>query len=375
MFVKPFSIILVYILTVINFLILTIPFVLIFTPLIYIDQQGFVSLLIDFLSACAVLISFLMILYLAFDVIFGFSIWSLTKGDKPTTKYQKKYKFMSKIEADFQELRKQFGSQNIKLLISRSGEINAYAVGCMRAKYVVLTFGLLKHYQDNCNSEKEFHACIKAIMGHELSHVINKDYIPALLLILNDKAVNMVNNVIRVFFNIFITLTRTIPVVGNVIYSVLYFGYTFSNRVINFFYKYILYPIYNFVKLHLSRQIEYRCDRQAAEACTGLEMALALSLLGSSGYMTIFSSHPKTSDRVKYVKDIKHSDKKITSGLINQLSNLASFLVLVLILNFSYKNIDVNSYKYKYYKLKYRVESVKNTVYGLKNKLEKYIPF
>ena len=102
-------------------------------------------------------------------------------------------------------------------------------------------------------------------------------------------------------------------------------------------------------------------------------MALALSLLGSSGYMTIFSSHPKTADRVKYVKDIKHSDKKITSGLINQLSNLASFLVLVVILNFSYKNIDVNSYKYKYYKLKYRVESVKNNVYGLKQKLENYL--
>jgi len=373
MFVKPFSIILVYILTVINFLILTIPFVIIFTPILYIDQQGFFTLLFDFLSACAVLISFIMILYLVFDIIFGFSIWSLTRGDKPTSKYVKKFKFMSKIEDDFQDLRKKFGSHNIKLLISKSGEINAYAVGCMRAKYVVLTFGLLKHYQDNCHSEKEFHSCIKAIMGHELSHVINKDYLPALLLILNDKAVNAVSSIIRVFFNIFITLTRTIPFFGNIIYSVLFFGYTTSNRIVNFFYKYVLYPIYNFIKLHLSRQIEYRCDRQAAEACTGLEMALALSLLGSSGYMTIFSSHPKTADRVKYVKDIKHSDKKISSSLINRVSNFASFLILVLILNFSFKNIDVDSYKYKYTKLKFRIESVKNSVYNLKQKLENYL--
>ena len=140
-----------------------------------------------------------MIFYLIVDMVFGFSVWSLTRKDKPTKKFVKKYNFMAKIEDDFQDLRKKFKSPNIKLLISRSGEINAYAVGSIRVKYVVLTFGLLKHYQDNCINEKEFHSCIKAIMGHEISHVINNDYLPALLLILNDKAVNFVSFFIRIF--------------------------------------------------------------------------------------------------------------------------------------------------------------------------------
>jgi Zn-dependent protease with chaperone function len=373
MLVKPLSIILVYILTVINFLILTIPFIIIFTPFILLNEQGFITILIDFLLGCAVLISFLMIIYLAFDLIFGFSIWSLTKGDKPTSKYSKKYNFMVKIEEDFQVLRKKFKSPNINLLISRSGEINAYAVGCMRVKYVVLTFGLIKHYQDNCHSEAEFHSCLKAIMGHEISHVINKDYLPALLLILNEKAVNIVSGIIRILFNIFITLTRAIPYVGNFIYTILFLVHNLTNKLIHFFYNYVVYPIYNFIKLHLSRKIEYRCDKQASLACEGHEMALALSLLGSSGYMTIFSSHPKTKDRVKYVKDIKHSKKKLSSSLTNKLSNSCSVFILVGILMFSYQNIDINAYKDKITKARHTVDNIKIYIINIQRDIEQLL--
>ncbi|MBL6784704.1 MAG: M48 family metalloprotease [Rickettsiales bacterium] len=373
MFVKPFSIILVYILTIINFLILTIPFLIIFLPFVIIDEQGFIRALIDFFNACAFIISFVMIFYLIVDMVFGFSVWSLTRKDKPTKKFVNKYNFMAKIEDDFQDLRKKFKSPNIKLLISRSGEINAYAVGSIRVKYVVLTFGLLKHYQDNCINEKEFHSCIKAIMGHEISHVINNDYLPALLLILNDKAVNFVSFFIRIFFNIFINLTRSIPYLGSFIYTILFSVHTLTNTLINCFYKYIIFPIYNFIKLHLNRQIEYRCDKQAALACSGEEMAIALSLLGSSGYMTIFSSHPKTKDRVNYIKNIKHSEKKLSASFVNKISNLSSILILVFILNTSYKNIDLNLYKRKMIMLKYKIENVKNSLFDYKYKIERFL--
>jgi len=365
MFVKPLSIILVYILTVINFLILTIPFIIIFTPLILLNEQSFRAIVMDFLSGCAVLISFVMMLYLALDLMFGLSIRSLIRDAKAPRKYFKKYKFMKKIDEDFHLLRKKFRSPNITLLISQSGEINAFAVGCLRAKYIVLTFGLLKHYQDNCYSEEEFHSCVKAIMAHEISHVINKDYLPALLLIMNDKAINLVSGIMRIFFNIFIRMTRMTPFIGRIVYSLLSLLHNLTNRLIHSFYNYVVYPIYNFIKLHLGRQIEYRCDKQAALACTGNEMALALSMLGGSGYMTIFSSHPKTRDRVKYVENIKHSKKKLSSSLINKLSNSCSILILVGIFSLSYQNIDVNFYKSKIIQAKHSISNVRNSISDL----------
>ena len=251
---------------------------------------------------------------------------------------------MERIDNDFLELKKKFKAPRIKLLISNSDEVNAFAVGSLRTQNVVLTMGILSHYMENCEDEDEFHACVNAILGHEISHLINQDYLPALLLIANDKAVRIVSKLI---FNFFIKFCILIPFVGSLMYSLLTLVYKLTNFILNFFFKYIIYPIYNFLKLHLSRKIEYRCDKQSALACGGLEMALALSMLGESGYVTIFSSHPKTKNRVNYVKKIKKIDKKISISFINKLTNFFSIILLCLILKGSFEIVERMDYNTK----------------------------
>ena len=347
MLVKPVSIILVYLLTIINLSILTIPFIFLFTPLFLIDQQNFITVATDFMIFCTFCISLLMVLYLAFDLILGFSIRTYTKGCKKPKKHVKKMPFMERIDNDFLELKKKFKAPRIKLLISNSDEVNAFAVGSLRTQNVVLTMGILSHYMENCEDEDEFHACVNAILGHEISHLINQDYLPALLLIANDKAVRIVSKLIKFIFNFFIKFCILIPFVGSLMYSLLTLVYKLTNFILNFFFKYIIYPIYNFLKLHLSRKIEYRCDKQSAFACGSLEMALALSMLVESVYVTIFSSHPKTKNRVNYVKKIKKIDKKISISFINKLTNFFSIILLCLILKGSFEIVERMDYNTK----------------------------
>lgn len=63
--------------------------------------------------------------------------------------------------------------------------------------------------------------------------------------------------------------------------------------------------IYNFIKLQISKEIEYRADNQGAKVVGGENMSYALSLLGDSGYFTLFSSHPATRNRVKKTKSVE----------------------------------------------------------------------
>ena len=66
-----------------------------------------------------------------------------------------------------------------------------------------------------------------------------------------------------------------------------------------------------------------------------------------------------------YVENIKHSKKKLSSSLINKLSNSCSILILVGIFSLSYQNIDVNFYKSKIIQAKHSISNVRNSISDL----------
>ena len=344
MFAKPFNLMLIYILSIINLLIIFLPIIFSISPLFFISEKEFLDGIKDSLYISFFLISSFMFCYLILDYILGFTIWGLTRKSKLASKYAKKHDFILEIIDNFNLLQHKFKTKNVKLLISDSDEINAYAIGSLRKKVVVLTLGLIGHFRKNSQNEAEFQHSIKAILGHEISHLVNKDYLPTLLLFASEKATNLLLSIINLFFRIITRIFGSIPFIGALIYNLIHSIHNLIYFIINFFHRYIILNIFEFLKLYVSRTTEYRCDYQAAQACGGGNMALALSFFGESGFITIFSTHPRTKSRIKYIKNVKQSLGHIRVSFINKVSNFLSIFLLVIILGTSFNYVKKIEY-------------------------------
>ena len=338
MFYKLLNFILVYILSVCNFAIIMSPILLFCIPIMitkspYIKSNSALTivLLMFFIVSC------LMIIFLFFDFLFGFSTRYVIKGTKEYIKI-KKYEIFQDI---FEDVQDRFRKYNVKLMISNSTEVNAFAVGNLGRQYIVLTNGLLSEYLLQMQDKTYFLTCIKCIIGHEMSHLVNKDYLPGLVLTTNELATSFISKIILGIFNIIINICNFIPFVGGIISSILLNAYKIINFVLNFFYKYIILTIYKIIQLKISRNREYRCDMQSSYISGGDKMAEALSVLGESGYITIFSSHPKTSSRVKHVKYIEKNYDTISQEFGNGFVNFCSIVFILILPMIIYYYMDL----------------------------------
>ena len=321
----------VYILIIINLALLTLPFLVAIFP--FIEIQGNQIILAKYVAfnpkialfGLIFFISFFMIIYLILDFIFGFSVRYSLKGCKD---YRKKYSFLKEI---FEEVKFKFDKPNLKLFIKNDDEINAFAVGSMRKKAMVLTTGLINHYANYIEDDKKLLIALRSILAHEASHLINKDYLPGLLIIINQKITNFAAWIITIIFQLFIRASYHLGIEQGYILNLMVVICNFVTWTFNLFNRLIIMNIYVFLQKFLSRSIEYRCDKQAAKAFGGINMAFALSLLGKSGYFTLFSTHPATQRRVNKAKIIEDKNAIIHAPFFNQLSNYLSILILPLI--------------------------------------------
>jgi len=294
-------------------------------------------------------ISFLMMCYLVLDFIFGFSVKSSLKGCKPLNKF-KNYDFLQGI---FEEVKNKFSTKNAKLYIKDSNEINAFAVGGMGKKAIVLTSGLVNHYITNIDDDQKFLVAIRSILGHEMSHLINKDFLPGLLIITNTKITNFVANILKWIFEIIIQSMSYATSGNRTIVTTITTIYNVSDLVLNIFNRYFINGLYSFLKNFFGRGIEYRADHQSAKAFGGINMAFALSLLGKSGYFTLFSTHPATARRIKKVEVVEERNAIIRASLLNKISNFLSIIILPIICcyiaHLSKIDLIIESCIYNYY--------------------------
>ncbi len=333
MFSKPISLILVYVITIFNVVILASPLLAVAIPFVHfqnnfiiIDNSLYQKLQFGF-WLLLFLVSFLMLIYLALDFLFGFSLRSSLKGCVPYQKI-KDYDFLTEL---FDQAKNKFGEKSVKLYIKNSDEVNAFAVSSLGRKVVVLTSGLIDKYLHECNDAKNFLYALRSIIGHEMSHLVNKDFLPTFLIITNQKITNLVSTILNIVFNFFIRAMSFAPYGGRFAARTMSDTYMFLNFVITAFNRFVVYNIYELLRRFLSRSIEYRCDRQSAKAFGGKNMAFALSMLGESGYFTLFSTHPKTIARMKKVEKVKISEAIVKPNFFDALSNYFSLMFLVVI--------------------------------------------
>ena len=345
MFAKPFSLILVYVVACFNLLFILSPFLAVLLPFIDYQKGEFIisgsifSKLIDLFGIVILLSSFLMLFYLFLDFVFGFSVRASLKKCKKYEKY-KEYDFLTPILAQVKE---KFGEGSVRLYIKNSNEINAYAVASLGSKTIVITRGLIDHYLVLCPEPKMFLSAIRSIMSHEMSHLINKDFLPSFIILTNQKITNFISKILYfVFFNL-ARFVNNLPHGGRFSAFLMVSGYNFFNSIFTIFNSVIVYNIYEFLRKFTSRSIEYRCDKQASKAFGGKNMALALSMLGENGYFTIFSTHPKTTARIKKVENIKSSEGIIKPGFIDSFINYFSilFLMMLALIFAKMANIDI----------------------------------
>lgn len=344
MFAKPFSLVLVYILTIFNMLILAspiiagaLPFVSIKDSVITMDYDTYHLIKFAFCFV-AFLVSFLMLVYLVFDFLFGFSVRSSLKG---CTRYEKvkDYDFLTDL---FNQVKSKFGEKNVRLYIKNSDEINAYAISSLGTRAIVLTRGLIDHYLTSSPDPKMFLYALRSVIGHEMSHLINKDFLPTFLIIVNQKITNFVSGVTCFVFSFGIRAVRFTPYIGNQTAWAMNRTYIVMNLIITSFNRLIVYNLYEFLRRFVMRFVEYRCDHQSAKAFGGQSMALALSMLGESGYFTLFSTHPGTKSRMNRVKDIKISDSVIRAGFFDGLANYFALMFLPIICLYFAKQAHVD---------------------------------
>ena len=344
MFAKPFNLVLVYIVTIFNITVLispvlaaAIPFIHFHKDFISVDQSVFDDMKLAFL-VLAFLVSFLMLVYLVVDFIFGFSVRASLKG---CVRYEKikDYDFLTEL---FDQVRNKFGERTVKLYIKNSDEVNAFAVSSLGSRAIVLTRGLINHYLVECPDPKMFLYALRSVIGHEMSHLVNKDFLPTFLIITNQKITNFISRLMNLIFNVFIRACSFVPYGGRTAARMMADTYSVLNFIITAFNRFIVYNIYELLRRFVSRTIEYRCDRQSAKAFGGQNMALALSMLGESGYFTLFSTHPGTKSRMKKVEKIKISDSIVRPGFFDSLANYFSLMFLVIICLYFAKQAHVD---------------------------------
>lgn len=344
--INPLLSIFAIFLTFIHFMIVAIPFYMAIIPLIkYVKENNIIYLPNDLFTYIIIGMFSISIIYLLIDLIFGFTVEQVIQNTKEIKKLNN-----FKLEQElFEEVIEKFDIKNVKFMIEESNEINAYAVASFRKKYVVITTSILKHILNSFETEEERKDALKGLIGHELSHLINWDFLPNLILISGENVSIHVQKFFSLFLNVLIVLFRIIPILGAFLSLITVYTYNFLSYFMTYSYKLLIRPTYNLFERFLSRRIEYRCDYQSAQALNWQSMYLILySLLSLDGntYHSPFSTHPNTISRILNIYNIKNSKKRISVNFISKYFGIfiLSMISLFLVYFYIYKSYKLLQY-------------------------------
>lgn len=370
---RPINLLLIYSISLIHLSIILIPigfFALLVLKIISnFTIADIVPYAVNFWGMCIFFISLFCTSYLFLDFVFGFTIRGLSKGAKNVYSL-KRYKDIAEV---FDIVKTKFNNNKTDLYISTSNEINAYAIGGLRKSRIIVTDGLIDHIIETSENQEEVKSAIAGIIGHEMSHIINMDFLPGVFLYSIEIAIRYINKIITTGMFILTAGIGFIPIFG----WILKYFITIVRKILDFisyslFYKKIIIPVSFMISRFLSRSVEYRSDMDSARALGGEMIYSGLSKIQSSResvWRSIFSTHPRTKSRMSKVKDVKAENKKIKPSVITDFSNMWSLMMLIFctfFLAYTYRIDKLPHYATKVYIL------TEETVQAGKKKFEEY---
>ena len=362
---NPLSSIIATLLTFIYFLIICIPFYSTIFPLIsYFKIQNILYIPNDIFSITLYFMFALTIIYLFLDIFFGFTIKDFIK-DKIDISHSKEFEVFYAL---FEEVIERFNIKNVQFLLDENDEINAYAIATFRKKYVIVTTGMLSHITNSFDNYEERKKCFKGLIGHELSHLINWDFLPKLILLSGQKVSQLINTLFEFTLNLLLSISNNIPIVSGFISLSLSLIYTLLKFCLNFFHNFIITPLYLLIERFLGRLIEYRSDYQSAEAIGWESIYLSLyTLLSLNGntYHSKFSTHPNTVSRILNIYKIPDNNNKITASSFSKYFGLflIAFISLLISFIFLYEHNLITNYTF--YQFHYSIMEFYNQNIGV----------
>ena len=113
----------------------------------------------------------------------------------------------------------------------------------------------MNHYLKSCNGPKNFLYAMRSIIGHEMSHLINKDFLPGFLIMANQRATNFVLTITSLLFHYVVRLVSLNPYGGHFSALLMQNIYYLINFILSFFNRFIVYNLYRFLNLWISRSM------------------------------------------------------------------------------------------------------------------------
>lgn len=344
-FINPISSFFATILTFFNFLFISIPLYYSFLPIIaYVKEQPLSQVSNDIFIYIMLSMIVGTFFYLVFDMIFGFTVKDITKNTF-RIEFMEDYKDHQEL---FDEVLKQFELKNVSFLLQQSEDINAYAVASFSKKYVIITSGMLRHINKSFDDVEERRSALKGLIGHELSHLINWDFLPNLILMSGHNVSMYIGGILTFILQTIIQIISYIPLIGPLIAL----GLVFINRTLNFVldivYTFILHPLFLLQERYLGRLVEYRSDYQSAQALHWNDVYLTLySLLSLNGstFHSNFSTHPNTISRILKIHNSSIRREKVSVSFFSKYFGLvilvSSFLGFIYLVFFPNKEVKI----------------------------------
>ncbi len=339
-FVNPLSVIIATLFTFINFLVILLPFylLLIFFMTAAEDTQAVASSNNVFIYTLLFMFM-LTIIYLYLDLIFGFTVKSIIKdcvdiNSLDDTDLHKEL---------FEDVLKEFDMEDVHFLFQANDEINAYAISTLRKEYVIVTTGMLEHIENSFSNPQEQKQALKGMIAHELSHLLNLDSLPNLILLSGQNIANYISKGLNLVLTYIALILSYIPATAifALIFTVIF---NLLTKGLDMVYIYILHPSYLFIERFLGRLNEYRSDYQSAEALSWKPIYFCLSsLIKLSGntYHSNFSTHPNTISRMLLIYKVEKTELNITASFFSKYFSLLLLGIFsIALFYFSFNNIE-----------------------------------
>lgn len=339
-FANPISVMIATIFTFINFLVILLPFHL--TLILFIDSQSNIDLSNNIFIYTMVFMFIFTLAYLCLDFYYGFTIKNFIKDSKPIDKIPE----LDFLQKSFDETIKNFHIKNVQFLLKESEEINAFAILSLRKKYVVITTGIIEHILKSYDTNEEQDKAFRGLIAHELSHLLNWDSLPNLILISGQFVAVILSNILTIVSSFIIRIISLIPIVSILAVGITYI-FLFLQFLLNMVYGFILHPLYLLVERFLGRVIEHRSDFQSAKALSWESMYLCLNsiiTLNGNTFNSNFSTHPSTINRILHIYKIEKSPENIEVSFFSKYFSLillfASLVLSIyfLVINFNHLN-------------------------------------
>lgn len=338
--VNPLSVIIATLFTFINFLVILLPFHV--TLILFLDSQSNFDLSNNIFIYTMIFMFIFTLIYLCLDFYYGFTIKTIIKGCLEI----KTIPELDFLQKNFDETIKNFDLKNVTFLLQESKEINAFAVLSLRKKYVIITTEMVEHILKSFDTQEAQDKAFQGLIAHELSHLINWDSLPNLILLSGQVVAVILSNILTFVSTLVIRIISIIPIVSLFAVIVTYI-FLFLQFCLNMIYSFILQPLYLLVERFFGRVIEHRSDYQSAKALSWESMYLCLnSLMALNGntFNSSFSTHPSTINRILHIYKIEKSPENIEVSFFSKYFSLilvfASLVLSIyfLVMNFNHLN-------------------------------------